>query len=247
MTSTAAALQALKVEKRFGEFEVLRGVNLTVVRGATQALIGPNGAGKTTLINVLSGLLKPNAGSIVLDDEDITHSPPYHIARRGLIRTFQITSLFGDLSVADNLEVALVARNKYRKSANNHDDTVSTVYPIAKLLNLDTVIHEKVDNLSHGDQRLLELGVALSLRPSVLLMDEPTAGMSPAETHGFVDVINTRLKGRYTIVLVEHDMDVVMKTADCISVLENGRVIAHGAPAEIVENPRVQEAYLGRA
>ncbi len=242
-----AALRARGLEKRFGEFQVLRGVDLTIVRGATQAIIGPNGAGKTTLINVLSGLLKPTSGAVTLGEEDITDAPPYYIARQGLIRTFQITSLFGDLTVEDNLEVALVARNKYRASADVQDQTASTVQAIMALLGLGSLAHEKVDNLSHGDQRLLELGVALALRPSVLLLDEPTAGMSPVETRSFIDLVNTRLKGHYTVVLVEHDMEVVMKTADSISVLESGRVIAHGTPDEIVRNPLVQEAYLGRA
>lgn len=240
-------MQARGLEKRFGEFEVLRGVDLTILRGATQAIIGPNGAGKTTLINVLSGLLKPSAGVVILGDDDITHASPYHIARQGLIRTFQITSLFGDLTVEDNLEVALVARNKYRAPAMADPETGSAAQALMEMLNLSGVADEKVDNLSHGDQRLLELGVALAVRPQVLLLDEPTAGMSPVETRGFIELVNDRLKMHYTIVLVEHDMDVVMKTADSISVLESGRVIAHGTPAEIVRNELVQEAYLGRA
>lgn len=246
MSAHTTALQARGLEKRFGEFQALRGVDFTVLRGATQAIIGPNGAGKTTLINVVSGLIKPSGGAVTLGEEDITDAPPHHIARQGLIRTFQITSLFGDLTVEDNLEVAIVARDKYRASAITPDETASTAHGIMGLLGLSQVADEKVDNLSHGDQRLLELGVALALRPLVLLLDEPTAGMSPVETRSFVELVNTRLKTHYTIVLVEHDMDVVMKTADRITVLESGRVIADGTPTDIVQNELVQEAYLGR-
>lgn len=244
--SDEVVLRVEDLSKRFGSFEALRGVTMSVAEHATQAIIGPNGAGKTTLVNVISGLLKPTGGRITLADEDITHAPAYHIARQGLIRTFQITSLFGDLTVQDNIEVAFVARQKFRLPRLVATAGISNPEEVIELVGLRAVRNQRVDNLSHGDQRLLEVAMALSAEPRILLLDEPTAGMSPLETTRFIELVNTRLKSKYTIVLIEHDMEVVMQTANRISVLEGGRVLAEGTPTEIMENPIVQEAYLGR-
>lgn len=240
-------LTVTDLSKQFGGFSALRNTTLSVRGGATHAIIGPNGAGKTTLVNVISGLLKPSSGKITLADEDITHASAYHIARLGLVRTFQITSLFADLTVYDNIDVAFVARKKYRlPRLTGAHGVVNDPEEVIQLVGLEAVRDQKVGDISHGDQRLVEVAMALSAEPQILLLDEPTAGMSPLETQRFITLVNTRLKSRYTIVLIEHDMEVVMQTADRLSVLSNGSVLAEGTPEEIMENPVVQEAYLGR-
>lgn len=243
----AALLQVSGLTRRFGEFTALHDVTLSVEEGAAHAVIGPNGAGKTTLVNVVTGLHPATSGKVVLAGRDISRASTFEIARRGLIRTFQITSLFLELTVRENIEIALVACRKYRLSgAGSNATALKDAHEIVELVGLQSVSGQKVENISHGDQRLLELGVALAAEPVILLLDEPTAGMSPSETLGFVDLVNRRLKGRQTIVLIEHDMEVVIQTTDRITVLEGGRVLADGTPAEIMANRLVQEAYLGR-
>lgn len=244
--SSEPLLQIRGLSRRFGEFTALNGVTLSIAEGATQAVIGPNGAGKTTLVNVITGIYPATGGNVILDGREISRSSAFEIARMGLMRTFQITSLFLNLTVEENIEIALVARRKYRLSSLGRNDSLSASDDIIDLVGLGPVATQKVENISHGDQRLLEVGVALAAGPHVLLLDEPTAGMSPSETERFVDLLNTRLKGIYTMLLIEHDMDVVMQTTDRITVLESGRVLADGTPGEIMANPVVQEAYLGR-
>jgi branched-chain amino acid transport system ATP-binding protein len=244
--SSEPLLQIRALSRRFGEFTALNGVTLSIAEGATQAVIGPNGAGKTTLVNVITGLYPATQGNVILAGKEISRSSAFEIARMGLMRTFQITSLFLNLTVQENIEIALVARRKYRLSSLGRSDSLSGSDDIIDLVGLGPVATQKVENISHGDQRLLEVGVALAAGPHVLLLDEPTAGMSPSETERFVDLLNTRLKGAYTMLLIEHDMDVVMQTTDRITVLESGRVLADGTPSEIMANPVVQEAYLGR-
>lgn len=240
-------MQVSGLSRRFGEFTALHDVSLSVEEGTAHAVIGPNGAGKTTLVNVITGLHPATTGNVVLAGQDIVRASTFEIARRGLIRTFQITSLFLELTVLENIEIARVACRKYRLSSlGSHAPAVKDVHEIVELVGLQSVSAQKVENVSHGDQRLLEIGVALAAEPFILLLDEPTAGMSPSETVGFVDLVNRRLKGRQTIVLIEHDMEVVMQTADRITVLASGRVLADGTPAEIMANTLVQEAYLGR-
>lgn len=241
-----AVLCLKDVSKRFGAFEVLRGVTMSVLDGTTQAIIGPNGAGKTTLVNVVSGLLKPSSGTIRLADEDISAAPAHEIARRGLIRTFQIASLFEELTVRENVEVAFVARHKYRPRGKEDSRRTDGPDEVIDLVGLAGVGDRRVDALSHGDQRLLEVAIALSVDPRVILLDEPTAGMSPLETACFIKLMNERLKTLYTLILIEHDMDVVMQTADRVTVLEGGRVLAEGPPGDIMQDAAVQEAYLGR-
>lgn len=241
-------LEIRDVGKVFGEFVALNGVTSAIEEGETRAIIGPNGAGKTTLINVVTGLLRATVGEIFLNGENITRLPAHSIARRGLIRTYQIASLFRELSVRDNLEVALVAGRKYgaRYVGQRSADDVDAEHLI-ELVGLGPVARYRVINISHGDQRLLEVAVALAARPQVLLLDEPTAGMSPAETANFIRMMKSHLRRHYTVILVEHDMDVVMETADRITVLEGGAVLAEGGPGEIRGDTRVQEAYLGRS
>lgn len=240
-------LQVKDLCKRFGDFTALDGVTLSVMEGATQAVIGPNGAGKTTLVNVITGLHPATGGNIILSGQEISHASAFEIARLGLIRTFQITSLFLDLTVQENIEIASVARKKYRLAKTGADAKgTRDCREIVELVGLASVANQKVENISHGDQRLLEVGVALAADPHLLLLDEPTAGMSPSETERFIELVNGQLKGEHTIVLIEHDMEVIMQTTDRITVLESGRVLADGTPAEIMESPVVQEAYLGR-
>lgn len=236
----------LRVEglcRQFGEFAALSDASLAVAEGATHAVIGPNGAGKTTLINVITGVLAPTAGKVLLGTRDITGLSAYRIARHGLVRTFQITSLFNKLTVRENVEVALVARRKYHAHSGCH----AGADEVLGLVGLEALAEQKVENISHGDQRLLEVALAIAAEPRVLLLDEPTAGMSPSETANFVELLVNKLKGRHTVVIVEHDMEVVMRTADRISVLQRGSVIADGAPAEVMRDAVVREAYLGRA
>jgi branched-chain amino acid transport system ATP-binding protein len=241
-------LEVHNVSKSFGEHRVLRDVGFSLGDPETLAIIGPNGAGKTTLVNVVTGLLKADSGTVLLAGTNISQKPAFRVARSGLARTFQITSLFLELTVRENVDVALVAWRKYRaaqvgKSAVRPPDARE----IIALVGLEPVIDRRVDTLSHGDQRLLEVAVALACEPKVLLLDEPTAGMSPSETEDFIDLMNGRLKGRHAMVLIEHDMEVVVQTADRICVLAEGQVLATGAPQEIMNNTAVQEAYLGRA
>ncbi len=239
----SAALEVRGLSKDFGGLAVLRDVTLAVPHGEVRAIIGPNGAGKTTLINVVSGVHPASAGSVRLGRADVTGLAPFEIARLGLARTFQIASLFLDLSVLENVRVAAHAgwRFRPRRAAQ-----LSPGESLA-LLGLDHLASQQASGISHGDQRLLEIAVAIATDPVLLLLDEPTAGMSPAETHRFIELVNQRLRKRYTLVIVEHDMHVVMNTADVISVLAMGRILAEGEPAAIRAEASGQEAYLGSA
>jgi branched-chain amino acid transport system ATP-binding protein len=231
------------ISKSFGGFAVLRDVTLWVEQGTTHAIIGPNGAGKTTLINAISGLIKPDSGRLHLGEREITHEPAHRVARAGLVRTFQITSLFSELSVLDNLKVAQTAAERFRGSRAEN----SSAKELLARFGLERIARRLVSQLSHGDQRILEIAMALAASPIIILLDEPTAGMSPDETERFVDLVTDNLKGTYTLVLIEHDMDVVLRTADRITVLSAGAVLADDVPSAIMADPRVQEAYLGRA
>lgn len=234
------------VGKTFGGFVALHDVTLAVRKGTTHAIIGPNGAGKTTLINAISGLIKPDAGQIRLGEKDITSEPAYKVARAGLVRTFQITSLFPDLTVLENVEVALNAARQFRLEDTGRETPQESARELLSRFGLDRIASRPVAQLSHGDQRILEVAMALAARPAIILLDEPTAGMSPDETERFIGLLTKTLKGRYTLVLVEHDMDVVLRTADHITVLSAGTVLADDKPEAIMADPRVQEAYLGR-
>ena len=240
----ASALQVTGLGKRYGGFVALSGVDIDVAPGATHAIIGPNGAGKTTLVNTISGLVSPSSGSIKLGGQEIGRMKAHQVARRGLVRTFQLTSLFAELTVRENLAVALVAARRYRTAAAN---ALRTADELLEDFGLHAVAGQRVARLSHGDQRILEVAVALSAEPLVMLLDEPTAGMSPDETERFITLVVGRLKRRHTLVVIEHDMEVVMQIADHITVMCAGTVLADGAPDAIMADRLVQEAYLGRA
>ncbi len=212
--------------------------------GEVQALIGPNGAGKTTLINVITGLLPPTAGTVRLAGRDITGWPPERIARLGVARTFQLTAIFPGCSVFDSVLVAAAAARRAGRLPPRLAPAAA-VHDLLALTGLAALAPVRAGTLSHGDQKLLELALALATRPAVLFLDEPTAGMSPAETARTVEVIRG-LRGTAAIVIVEHDMEVVMRVSDRVTVLSNGRVIADGAPGVIRADRRVREVYLGR-
>lgn len=241
MNQTALRIEG--VEKSFGSVPVLRGVTMDVQRGAVQAIIGPNGAGKSTLVNVLSGVLRATGGRIMLGEHDLTKMPAHRIARLGLIRTFQLTSLFDDLTVREHLAVACVLSGRRNSTRSPAERVVCK--ELLESLGLEALAQTKAAALSHGDKRLLEVALALARAPELLVMDEPTAGMSALETERMIRIINAQLRRRVTLILVEHDMNVVMRTADRITVLAEGRVLAEGTPTEIRADARVRDVYLG--
>lgn len=236
MGDTAFTVES--VGKTFGGFHALSDVSLLVGQGEIRAIIGPNGAGKSTFVNVVSGVIRPTTGRIFIAGTDVTDMSPQGRARIGLARTFQITSLFRGMTVGDHLKLA--SRGTGRRTA---DDGLEWL----RVFGLEGIAARTVETLSHGDQRILEIAMALALRPKLLLLDEPTAGMSVAETEATINLINSRLRGELSIIIIEHDMSVVMRTADRITVLAAGRVAAEGAPAAILSNPLVREIYLGSA
>ena len=232
-------LEVAGLVKRFGGLAATDGVDLTVEHGEVHAVIGPNGAGKTTLFNLLSGVLPPSRGRILFRGEDLTGLPSHRVARKGVARSFQITSVFPALTVAENLRIA----------ARHHAGPAEAEARVRQVLE-DVALAGKGDStagsLSHGDQRHLDIGIALATGPSLLLLDEPTAGMPPHETHGTVALIR-RLRDQHglTIVLIEHKMDIVMSISDRITVMRFGERIAEGTPPEVQADPAVRDAYLG--
>ena len=246
MTDTSLSL--CNVSKAFGQMQIIRGVNLDVRKGERHAIIGPNGAGKTTLFNLISGRFRLSSGEILLNGVRVDHLPPHKINRMGLSRSFQITSIFHRLSVFENLRCALLWSMGYRysfwtplwrqRALNERTDG------FLEQLNLASRRDTLAGLLSYADQRALEIGMTIAGGASVILLDEPTAGMSNTETDNAVELIRRVSKGK-TLVMVEHDMKVVFDLADVITVLVYGQVIASGPPQAVRANPAVQEAYLG--
>jgi len=246
--SHSCQLELRGVTRRFGSLVAVDHVDLCVQAGDRKAIIGPNGAGKTTLFNLISGILLPSEGRIDFEGQDITRLPVHAIAQRGVGRSFQITRIFPRLSVYENVRVAAQAHSGRAWSMLVRADTLHGVRARAEQVLEQVGLAERqrypADVLSHGDRRLLDLAMALASEPRLLLLDEPTAGMSPTETARMADLIRRLAEGR-TVILVEHDMDVVMSFATSILVLSRGAVLAEGSPDEIQRDPRVQEAYLG--
>ena len=242
------ALHLDAVCRAFGGLQAVDGVTLTVHPGERRALIGPNGAGKTTLFNLIAGAMPLSSGRIALFGRDVTHAPAHRRAALGLARTFQITNLFPDLSVLENCLLAVQAHLPVRFSmfrpVGRYPALLERARAALQRLELEKLGDAVVRNLSHGEQRQLELAIALAATPRLLLLDEPAAGLSPDETQKMVALVR-KLKGRYTIILIEHKIDVVMTMSDRISVMHFGSVIAEGTPAEIQRNPEVRRAYLG--
>ena len=245
-TTDAVVVDALT--KRFGDRTAVDHVSFSVPVGTVAGLIGPNGAGKTTLIHQISGLLPPASGEIRLDGRDITQTSPHERVRRGLARSFQITSILPGFSVLENVALAVQARSgsSFRFFGNVSGEKRLNG-PAMDCLDRVALVHRAAVTaglLSHGEKRQLELAIALAMQPKLLLLDEPMAGTGRDETTRLVGVLE-RLKGRFSVVLVEHDMTAVFALADRISVLIYGRIIATGAPAEVRTDPRVVSAYLG--
>jgi branched-chain amino acid transport system ATP-binding protein len=242
------AIELRGVQKSFGDTSVIRGVNLTVVKGERHALIGPNGAGKTTLFNLISGYMKPTAGSIHLKDEIVSGLRPYQINRRGLSRSFQVSNVFPNMSVWENIRCALLWATGHRyafwKNIDNLPEVRERTAQILQDINLVSRRDVPAGLLAYAEQRTLEIGITVAGGADVILLDEPTAGMSRAETERAVALIRRMTESR-TLLIIEHDMSVVFGLADRISVLVYGQIIACGTPEEVRGNPKVKEAYLG--
>ena len=246
MAETLLAVRGLS--KRFGGLLASDAIDFDVARGETHAIIGPNGAGKTTFIGQLAGDLRPDSGSIRFAAQDITRLDAPHRARRGLARSFQITSIFRDFSALDNVALAVQAHSgpsfRFWRPARAESALREPARVALESVGLGARVHVRAADLAHGEQRQLEIAMALATEPRLLLLDEPVAGMGLEESQRMVRFLAT-LKGRITIVLVEHDLDAVFTLADRISVMVYGRIIATGAPAEIRGNEDVRRAYLG--
>jgi branched-chain amino acid transport system ATP-binding protein len=236
--------------RAFGSLVVTNDVNLAVAAGERHVIIGPNGAGKTSLINQIGGQLPPSSGRIFVKDTDITGWPPNRVSRMGVARTFQRNNLFQNLSVIENLRLAIDARRgrplDFFTPVERHRALIERAQELMARVHLPADGRRLARNLSYGEQRQLEIGVALAGEPDLLLLDEPTSGMSPAETQRIIDLIAS-LPRTLAILMIEHDMKVVFSLADRITVLYYGEVLASGAPAEIQANARVREVYLGMA
>ena len=244
-------LEVRNVTKTFGSLVAVNGVSLSVAPGELRAVIGPNGAGKTTFFNMISGFTAPTQGEITFNGEDVTVLPAYRRVKIGMARTFQITEIFPELTIQENVRIAAEVAAGYRLRpwiSRAHTAELSRhVDETLKLVGLAGKARRLVGELAHGDQRAAEIAMALALKPRLLLLDEPTAGMGDQETQEITALIRRLHKNsRYTIVLIEHDMQVVFHLADRISVLDQGRLLAEGAPQDIASNDAVQAAYLGK-
>jgi branched-chain amino acid transport system ATP-binding protein len=247
-----SVLDVKGVTKAFGSLIAVRDVSLTVAEGELRAVIGPNGAGKTTFFNLISGFFPPTAGSIMFEGRDVTRMPAHKRVVLGMARTFQITEIFPELSVAENVQISVEVAAGYRLrpwlGRSAAAQVTSRVEEILALAGLDKKGGRLVGELSHGDQRAAEIAMALALKPRLLLLDEPTAGMGDQETYEITQLIRRLHRdSKRTIVLIEHDMRVVFHLADRITVLDQGRRLAEGTPTEIAANEAVQAAYLGKA
>ncbi|HLN08734.1 MAG TPA: ABC transporter ATP-binding protein [Xanthobacteraceae bacterium] len=245
-------LEIRNVTKRFGSLVAVRDVSLRVPKGELRAIIGPNGAGKTTFFNLISGFFPPTAGSIAFDGRDVTQLPAHRRVTLGMARTFQITEIFPELNVFENVRIGVEVASGYRLrpwiSAAENARIHRRVEELLKLTGLAASADRLVGELAHGHQRAAEIAMALALRPHLLLLDEPTAGMGDQETYEITQLIRRLHRDeKFTIVLIEHDMRVVFHLADRISVLDQGSLLAEGTPQEIAANEAVQAAYLGQA
>ncbi len=241
-------LQVEGLVKSFDDFMAVNGANLTVGKGEIVAVIGPNGAGKTTLFNLITGALKRDKGRIVFKGEDISELPPYEICKKGISRSYQIVNIFPRLTVFENVQVAVFS---YQKRSSNlfrpaQGIAVEETGSILESVGLSKKGRKIAGSLSHGDQKILEIAIALGNEPELLILDEPTAGMSPEETQGTMELVKRLAKQRgLTILFCEHDMDIVFSVAQSIMVMRHGQTIVQGSLEEVRSNKEVQEAYLG--
>ena len=250
MTATAPALQASGLCKRFGALQVTQNVSLTLTRGARTALIGPNGAGKTTLVNLLTGVLHPDAGTLALFGDEVTGSSAAHRTRMGLVRTFQISSLYAELTVFENLFIAVTqaAGRSFSmwRAAGRQRDLIERSQQFIERLQLQTVMHLKVSEIAYGHQRLVEIAIALALQPRVLLLDEPAAGIPSNQLDLLYGAIES-LPAEIAVLMIEHDMEMVRRFASEVAVLVNGAMLMSGKPADVMSDPQVRAVYLGTA
>ena len=244
------ALETIGLDKHFGGLRVTRELSLKIQKGARHALIGPNGAGKTTVINQLTGVLRPNAGRILLEGHDITDLPVHKRVLRGLSRTFQINQLYADLTPLETIGLAVAERlgrgGDWWRVMGTRDDVNAEIADILTRFHLHDVMNEPTATLAYGKQRLLEIAVAIAARPRVLLLDEPAAGVPESERHDILTVV-AALPRDVTVLLIEHDMDLVFSFADRISVLVNGALLTEGSPEQVARDPQVRSVYLGEA
>jgi branched-chain amino acid transport system ATP-binding protein len=248
-------LQLKQVSRLFGGLQALSGVNMTVSDNKIVGLIGPNGAGKTTLINIISGLDHPTSGTIEFDGQEIYRLPPHRVNRLGIARTYQNIRLFGEMTALENLLIgqhgrgsssvldSLIFSGRFRREVRDQHDEALT---LLRRFNLESVADTQAGTLPYGDQRRLEMARALSTHPRLVLLDEPTAGMNPIETHHLGEQIIRLRDDGLTALVIEHDMSLIHQVCDEVYVLSFGQIIAHGTPAEIRDNPLVIEAYLGQ-
>lgn len=242
----APLLRTEGLTMRFGGLAALNNVSIAVQAGEVRAIIGPNGAGKSTFFNCVTGVLRPTAGRIVFEGEDIAGLPPHRVSQKAIARSYQITNILPGATVLENVRIAVQSRHhswNLTRHYRAYTDVLERARAVLDALGLHEDEDELAANLSHGAQRNLEIGIALGTEPRLLCLDEPTAGMSVAETHATVELVR-RIAKDLTILIVEHDMEVVMGLAHAITVLHYGEVLAEGTPAEIQANPRVQEVYL---
>jgi branched-chain amino acid transport system ATP-binding protein len=243
------ALATRGLDKSFGSLAVATNVTLELPRGERYALIGPNGAGKTTLINLITGMLKPDRGQILLDSQDITPLKPAERVRRGLVRTFQINTLFPDLNALEAVALAVCERERcsgrWWRTLPSYGAAFEEAHTILVSLELAASCFRPTRELAYGQQRLLEIALALAAKPAVLLLDEPAAGVPQAESAELFSVI-ANLSQDMTVLFIEHDMNVVFRFAKRIIVMVGGRILVEGTPQEIASDPRVREVYLGR-
>ncbi len=244
------ALETVGLTRRFGGLVAANNVSLKVEQGARHALIGPNGAGKTTLINLLTGVLRPSAGRVLLEGEDITALKAHARVKRGIARTFQINQLFGDLTPLETIGLAVSERlgsgTDWWRLLGSKGDVVDEIVEVLEKFKLADVMDERTAILPYGKQRLLEIALAIACKPRVLLLDEPAAGVPEHERHDILAAV-AALPKDVTVLLIEHDMDLVFSFADRISVLVNGTLFVEGAPDEVANDPRVKAVYLGEA
>lgn len=245
----AASAPVLKTERlsvRFGGLAALSQVDFELARDEVRAIIGPNGAGKSTFFNCLTGVLRPTSGRVLFNGEDITGLPSNTISQKGIARSYQITNILPNASVLENVRIAAQSRRHAWNIVSHHSafaDINGKAEAALDSVGLLSKAHELASNLSHGEQRNLEIGIALATEPTLLCLDEPTAGMSAAETHDTMQLVR-RIAKDLTILIVEHDMKVVMELCHRITVLHYGEILADGTPEEIQRNPKVQEVYL---
>jgi len=246
----SAVLQTRNLVKKFGGFVATSDVTLNIEQGARHALIGPNGAGKTTLINLLTGFLEPTSGEVILKGDSVTRLAQHQRVKRGMVRTFQINSLFADMTVLESVSLAVCERlgfgGNWWRPVGAHTAAVDEAAELLTSLRLADVANEQTRSLAYGKQRLIEIALALAAKPQLLLLDEPAAGVPTSESRELFETI-AQLPREVTILLIEHDMDLVFRFADRISVMVNGSLLTENTPEAIAKDKRVKEVYLGEA